>query len=444
MLRINNIRRTAMIGSVVLFSFLSGKAFIAELLESYIKSSIKDWITGYLDNKTSGLYSQIKNFSWSDLWGEVVDENARNSIAQKAATIADFYPLEIGDNYSSFQHFVYQDGNISAEKTFDYVMEETIENFHEDLASVSDISFSEMGNGYLREKSCELMAERTEANHAKGLSDVLQKDVLTRIESNGGRASQKEILSDINSHPGLIPAFNSNPEAVDFYFKLKPMKLNANPQELTYWAQQADGIRPKLSPKNKLIVAGQLSFTPKDKEMEISLNGNVLAYYIPGSRTYRVVSPEFLNFAPRANHTYIFGSTTFNTDPLGRVKMIEFYGNKKANKMAGKNPVKFNDLATAKNGTAKDNLYSDLLKEFGVTPAMAYTGMVYDSKELKTNLKAFQKELKNELKSNADTKVRLTISYSDYTDTPSALSIATYNGTNKELLNNHQAALKFP
>ena len=399
-------------------------AIFSALFSGEAKAQLFDFISDYVEQEVTRYINNYIRSAGSNLWENFVDYSAQSSLQEKSASLADFkgYNPEI-NTYRSYPFIIVTNGYINTDGTLAGIKQRTISQFNEELYSASDIKFSNMGNGILQEKCLAYLAQEERAHKVKELSDVLNAEVMSFIEKQGSDQAAIALLMDLNNNPGLIPILNNTPKAIEYYYKLIDANVRANPTELQYWAEQADYYREDMPKKTKLINPSDLVFTPDNDIISISHNGKTLATYIPSKKQYIVYYPEFLNFSPRANHSYEFENTTFSTEEMGRIASIRFSSNKKNNKTKQKNPVKYNDITKAINGSNKKNLYTELLKQYNVAPAAAYAIDVIPTKDFKTNLKLFNKEIKQSIKSGAVPFLTINLSYSDYKTTPAGISI---------------------
>ncbi|MDE7411197.1 MAG: hypothetical protein K2M94_04075 [Paramuribaculum sp.] len=414
---INKIR-TALIISTILMIPQSGKAQIFDFVEEMASEWAEQQVYGLVNNITGNIKSLGSQF-----WNDFVDYSARSSISEKAEKLSDFAVTTPQlSSFESRKQIVTSGGYINTDATISKVKNSVRDEFNRLLTSTSNIKFNSLGNGYIKAKSDSFLIAKDYANKIHELREVLLPDTRWYLDSIDDCDLKTILITDLNSSPGLIPAFNATPYALHFYKKLKTSAIRTDPNELLYWAEQADYYRTRMPRKNKLINPINLTFTSVGKDIEISFEDLTLATYTPDTRVYTVYYPEFLNFIPRPNHTYKFEQTSYTTEALGRIYNITFKADKKLNKSKSKNPVKFKDIAKAIADDEKGTFYDEILKDYNIIPSAAYAVKINQSKQTKDALKQYNKTLKKNKVTAED--FTITLKYGDFTPTPSSISIS--------------------
>ncbi len=415
----------------------AGRAQIFDFVEEMASEWAEQQVYRLVDDLTGSITSLGSHF-----WNDFVDYSARSSICEKAESLANFQVMEPNlSSFGSHNKIVVSGGLINTESTMSNVKSFIGSEFHRFLTSTSNLDFNSLGNGYIKLKCDSFLTAKDFTNRIHELNEVLSPDTQHHIDSINNNLNAL-ILADLNSSPGLIPAFNSTPNTLHFYNQLKDSKYRTDPNELLYWAEQADCYRSSMPKKNKLIDPINLTFRTEGKYIEISSDDRILALYSPETKVYKVYYPEFLNFTPRPNHVYMFEHTVYTTETLGRIEKITFKSDKKLNKTKLKNPVKFKDIAKAISNEEKGTFYAEILKDFNIEPSTAYAVKINQPKQIKDSLKQYKKSLKK----NKLTPENFTIflKYSDFSPTPSSIAISTTENTTKTMLyNDYRQSLNY-
>lgn len=395
------------------------------LIPSIAKAQLLDFISDYVEQKVTNYVNDYIYTAGSNLWDNIIDNHTKASLREKSATLANFKGASRElKSYKSYPLIVVSNGYINTDKTLSQINQKTLSKFNKKLYSASNIKFNSMGNGKLKEKCESFLAQTEEANKIIDFASVLNDKVISTIRQQNDSVIEATLIADLNANPGLIPILNNSSKAIEFYYKLFDTNVRTSPSELLYWAEEADFYRGNMPKKTKLIKPEELKFESRNDALEIIYENNTLAIYFPQNNKYIIYAPEFLNFTARPNHEYTFENTTFITEELGRIESVQFSADKKNNKTKLKNPVKYNDIAKALTGNTKENLYTEILKQFNVVSAAPYASTIISDKKVSPHIKQFYKSYKKAIKSGTMSYIIVRFSYSDFTNVPSSVFIS--------------------
>lgn len=196
--------------------------------------------------------------------------------------------------------------------------------------------------------------------------EVLDGNLITRIEELDIEGVKDTLLYDINRNRKIALLLNRYPEILQVYSNSFSSNMRTMPEHLLYWGVTADSHRG-LFPKSYIIEGKDVKFESTNNISNIVYNNNIIGR-ITSETDIECENIDLLNLIPYSEKRYKIGNSLYETDKLGRV--INVYAQiQKSDKGKSKlkNQLKIKSILAAKqSGTDEMALYL-VPKKYGGT-----------------------------------------------------------------------------
>lgn len=269
--------------------------------------------------------------------------------------------------------------------------------------------------------------------------EVLDGNLITRIEELDIEGVKDTLLYDINRNRKIALLLNRYPEILQVYSNSFSSNMRTMPEHLLYWGVTADSHRG-LFPKSYIIEGKDVKFESTNNISNIVYNNNIIGR-ITSETDIECENIDLLNLIPYSEKRYKIGNSLYETDKLGRV--INVYAQiQKSDKGKSKlkNQLKIKSILAAKqSGTDEMALYL-VPKEYGGTSSYLNIVSVLKNNDNKKAVKSCLKYLKQELKQHGYVSFSASLHYCNASPYPNTIKLnvtkntwSIFNGLKEEV-----------
>lgn len=269
--------------------------------------------------------------------------------------------------------------------------------------------------------------------------EVLDGNLITRIEELDIEGVKDTLLYDINRNRKIALLLNRYPEILQVYSNSFSSDMRTMPEHLLYWGVTADSHRG-LFPKSYIIKGKDVKFESTNNISNIVYNNNIIGK-ITSETDIECENIDLLNLIPYSEKRYKIGNSLYETDKLGRV--INVYAQiQKSDKGKSKlkNQLKIKSILAAKqSGTDEMALYL-IPKEYGGTSSYLNIVSVLRNSDNKKAVKSCLKYLKQELKQHGYVSFSASLHYCNASPYPNTIKLnvakntwSIFNGLKEEV-----------
>ena len=269
--------------------------------------------------------------------------------------------------------------------------------------------------------------------------EVLDGNLITRIEELDIEGVKDTLLYDINRNRKIALLLNRYPEILQVYSNSFSSNMRTMPEHLLYWGVTADSHRG-LFPKSYIIEGKDVKFESTNNISNIVYNNNIIGR-ITSETDIECENIDLLNLIPYSEKRYKIGNSLYETDKLGRV--INVYAQiQKSDKGKSKlkNQLKIKSILAAKqSGTDEMALYL-VPKKYGGTSSYLNIVSVLKNNDNKKAVKSCLKYLKQELKQHGYVSFSASLHYCNASPYPNTIKLnvtkntwSIFNGLKEEV-----------
>lgn len=269
--------------------------------------------------------------------------------------------------------------------------------------------------------------------------EVLDGNLITRIEELDIEGVKDTLLYDINRNRKIALLLNRYPEILQVYSNSFSSNMRTMPEHLLYWGVTADSHRG-LFPKSYIIEGKDVKFESTNNISNIVYNNNIIGR-ITSETDIECENIDLLNLIPYSEKRYKIGNSLYETDKLGRV--INVYAQiQKSDKGKSKlkNQLKIKSILAAKqSGTDEMALYL-VPKKYGGTSSYLNIVSVSKNNDNKKAVKSCLKYLKQELKQHGYVSFSASLHYCNASPYPNTIKLnvtkntwSIFNGLKEEV-----------
>lgn len=406
-----------------------------------MSQSLLDWITDPIGSAGAYAESYVESKvseTLTGIWEGLLDSNIQGSLDENATKIAEFniddttYPARINSNHPQWAN----DGNpLSSIRTrlaaapIDYLR-----------YNYKGGRIRELGKGAVFSRLSLQADSLKNANRIRQLSEILNQAAMDSVKALSIDANGA-YLETLLKYPSLAILFNSHPDLIRLNASWKGLPIANDAKLLKYWGIIANKEDEAISKKLRPYSRHELKFTT-------NMPGEVLISSSKGEhigivgRDY-IVSPhkiDILNLHPMPKATYKVEQNTYTTDHLGRVTKVVQYSLAKEKSDLKKGKIRAKNVMQLQSAPEQSQpFYIVPLKQNGTESRLNIVPLV-KSDYNKTQLKAFEKKVKEVGKNNLRTTVKYELFYPSDTDSQVPEYILINISDNKYLLSNLASA----
>ena len=307
------------------------------------------------------------------------------------------------------------------------------------LNKTNNMRLAELGAKSVYNKFYAYIDSLKEGGRFYSFKEVLDGNLITRIEELDIKGVKDTLLYDINRNRKIALLLNRYPEILQVYSNSFSSNMRTMPEHLLYWGVTADSHRG-LFPKSYIIKGKDVKFESTNNISNIVYNNNIIGR-ITSETDIECENIDLLNLIPYSEKRYKIGNSLYETDKLGRV--INVYAQiQKSDKGKSKlkNQLKIKSILAAKqSGTDEMALYL-VPKEYDGTSSYLNIVSVLKNNDNKKAVKSCLKYLKQELKQHGYVSFSASLHYCNASPYPNTIKLnvakntwSIFNGLKEEV-----------
>lgn len=383
---------------------------------------------------------------WAGIVKWLVEEGAeseRNDILKQIADIRfDTSKLNKLNNEAYKNKIIAPGTNLNNQGTqniYDLIETEIKAKSYSFLNKTNNMKLAELGAKSVYNKFYAYIDSLKEGCRFYSFKEVLDGNLITRIEELDIEGVKDTLLYDINKNRKIALLLNRYPEILQIYSNSFSSNMRTMPKHLLYWGVTADSHRG-LFPKSYIIKGKDVKFESTNNIFNIVYNNNIIGK-ITSETDIECENIDLLNLIPYSEKRYKIGNSLYETDKLGRV--INVYAQiQKSDKGKSKlkNQLKIKSILAAKqSGTDEMALYL-VPKEYGGTSSYLNIVSVLRNSDNKKAVKSCLKYLKQELKQHRYVSFSASLHYCNASPYPNTIKLnvtkntwSIFNGLKEEV-----------
>lgn len=400
-------------------------------IESQIKSKVDEYITGYIDDKTDGLYSKVRSFYFNPIgtiWESYKNASIRNTVNSKASELKDFKVSEQELLRLRRKYNIGEKMPVDFKTVYMPIRYGIIETFHGSMAMLNT-PLGKLANGEIYSLSSEYVDSLKSINDISDIETVLNQRALDSLALFSGFNIKETLLKDINANNKLLGLINRHPEVIRVYANSISTELRLRTEHLYYWSILADSYKEKLSRKVKLINPRMIKFETMDDTIALKYGNETIGFYSTYQNMYHYVTPDILYMMPQPNSSYQYKNTSVIIDKMGRLSSVRVRVNT-SDKKIDKGKTKQKDIMKALGCSSKKDLYSQLLKKIKEQPSTAFFVQTGDQLDA-SRVSQIRKKIKGLLKESINSEVEITLNYNSGLYAPYSIDVIYGDSINK-------------